>query len=62
MNLNWYLSGYTVFFPTQPPARDPCLAYSEVSSEFSRFINTFLTSKEVCPEARAIKVSIKMNK
>merc|ERR1719410_989020 len=53
-------SGYQPFFPTQPPARDPCLAYSEVSSEFQRFINTFLTNDDVCDGTRSLKLDSRM--
>lgn len=55
-----FTTGYEVNFPIQPPARAPCAAFSDVSSEFKRFINAFLTNDGVCPEARRLRLDQRM--
>jgi hypothetical protein len=52
---------YVVDFTTNPPARNPCQALADVTSEFNRFTTTFLTSDQVCGTRRRSKLVTRMN-
>ena len=58
LHLTYYLRGYVVAFTTDPPARNPCKALSEVAAEFNRFTITFLTNDHVCPAKRRTRVRL----